>query len=215
MIDTKVFRDISYGMYLVTTKNIKNSGCIINTLTQITSINPLISISLNKNNNTNQEIKQSKRFAVSIISENTPNDIITTFGYKSSKEINKFANIQEEEIASLPVITNNMCGYLICEVVDIIDCETHDLFIARVLETKKLSEEKAMTYKYYHEVRKGTSPKNAPTFIDELKNTDSYRCTVCGYIYDNTKEKVKFEDLPDDWVCPICGEPKSKFEKIK
>ena len=70
-----------------------------------------------------------------------------------------------------------------------------------------------MTYKYYHEFRKGSSPKNAPTFVEEKKE-DAYRCTICGYIYDNAKESVKFEDLPDDWKCPMCGMGKEMFKKI-
>ena len=70
-----------------------------------------------------------------------------------------------------------------------------------------------MTYKYYQEELKETSPKNAPTYIEtELDN--SYRCTICGYIYDNSKEKIRFEDLPADWKCPICGVGKEMFEKV-
>lgn len=213
MIDKKVFRNISYGMYLVTTNNNKINGCIINTLTQITSENPLISISLNKNNYTNEELKNSKRFAVSIISTDTDNEIIANFGYKTGKEVDKFENITYEEISNLPVITDKMTAYLICEVTNIIDCETHDVFIARVVEAKQLSTTEPMTYKYYHEVRKGTSPKNAPTFIEEVKE-DAYRCPICGYIHDNAKEDVKFEDLNENWVCPLCKAPKKLFEKI-
>ena len=213
MIDKKVFRNISYGMYLVTTKNNKNNGCIINTLTQITSENPIISISINKNNYTNKEIKESKKFAVSIISTYTDNNIITNFGYKSGNDCDKFENIEYQEINDIPVITKNMTAYLICDVINVIDCETHDIFLARVKETKSLNDLEPMTYKYYHEVRKGTSPKNAPTFIDEVKE-DAYRCPICGYIYDNNKENIKFEDLSDDWVCPLCKAPKKVFEKI-
>lgn len=213
MIDKKVFRNISYGMYLVTTKNNKNNGCIINTLTQITSENPIISISINKNNYTNKEIKESKKFAVSIISIDTDNNIITNFGYKSGNDCDKFENIEYQEINDIPVITKNMTAYLICDVINVIDCETHDIFLARVKETKSLNDLEPMTYKYYHEVRKGTSPKNAPTFIDEVKE-DAYRCPICGYIYDNNKENIKFEDLSDDWVCPLCKAPKKVFEKI-
>lgn len=213
MIKQEVFRDISYGMYLVTTMNEKPSGCIINTLSQITAANPLISISLNKNNATNKEIKERKEFAVSIISEDTSADIIKKFGYFTSKEINKFEKVKYQEINKLPVITENMNSYLICKLENTIDCETHDLFIGRVEVAEKVSNKQPMTYKYYHEVLKGTSPKNAPTYIEE-KKTDAYRCTICGHIYDNSKEKMKFEDLPEDWVCPICGVGKDMFEKI-
>ena len=213
MIKQEVFRDMSYGMYLVTTKNEKNSGCIINTLTQITSTNPLVAISLNKNNTTHDEIMKSKKFAVSILSEETAQDVIKTFGYFSSKDIDKFENIKYEEIEGLPVVTENITSYLICNVENIIDCETHNIFIGRVELTDKISNNKPMTYKYYHEVRKGASPKNAPTFIEEKKE-DAYRCTICGHIYDNAVEEIKFEDLPDDWVCPMCGVGKDMFEKI-
>ena len=214
MIENNVFRDINYGMYLVTTKNDNfSSGCIINTLIQITSANPLIAISLNKNNATNSEIRKSKRFSVSVLSEETNQEVIKTFGYFTSTEINKFENINYEEISNIPVVLEDTSSYLICNVEQIIDCETHDLFIGRVELTNKVSNKIPMTYKYYHENRKGSSPKNAPTFIEEKKE-DAYRCTICGYIYDNAKEKVKFEDLPDDWKCPMCGVGKDMFEKI-
>ena len=213
MIDNNVFRDVSYGMYLVSTKNETPSGCIINTLVQITSTNPLIAISLNKNNATHNEIVKSKRFAVSILSEETNQEVIKTFGYFSSKDINKFDKVKYEEKDNLPVVLEDISSYLICKVENIIDCETHDIFIGRVELTEKVSNKIPMTYKYYHENRKGTSPKNAPTFIEEKKK-DAYRCTVCGYIYDNEKEEIPFEELPDDWVCPRCGVGKELFEKI-
>ena len=213
MIDKQVFRNISYGMYLVTTNNKKKNGCIINTLTQITSENPIISISINKNNFTNNEIKESKKFAVSILSIDTDSEVISNFGYKTGNEVDKFESVEYEEISNLPVITKNMVSYLICEVINVIDCETHDIFLGRVIKTKNINNIEPMTYKYYHEVRKGTSPKNAPTFIEEKKE-DAYRCPICGYIHDNAKETIKFEDLSDDWVCPLCKAPKSVFEKI-
>lgn len=213
MIDNNVFRDVSYGMYLVSTKNETSSGCIINTLVQITSTNPLIAISLNKNNATHNEIVKSKRFAVSVLSEETNQEVIKTFGYFSSKDINKFDKVKYEEKDNLPVVLEDISSYLICKVENIIDCETHDIFIGRVELTEKVSNKIPMTYKYYHENRKGTSPKNAPTFIEEKKK-DAYRCTVCGYIYDNEKEEIPFEELPDDWVCPRCGVGKELFEKI-
>lgn len=213
MIDKQVFRNISYGMYLVTTNNKKKNGCIINTLTQITSENPIISISINKNNFTNNEIKESKKFAVSILSVDTDSEVISNFGYKTGNEVDKFESVEYEEISNLPVITKNMVSYLICEVINVIDCETHDIFLGRVIETKNINNIEPMTYKYYHEVRKGTSPKNAPTFIEEKKE-DAYRCPICGYIHDNAKEEIKFEDLSEDWVCPLCKAPKKVFEKI-
>lgn len=219
-MDKKIFRDVSYGMYIVTTtdKNNKKVGCIINTLTQITSIDPIISISLNKDNYTNKTIKERKQFAVSIVSTATPKEIITTFGYHSSKDIDKFTNTNYELKEDIPIIKENTCGYIIAECINIIDCNTHDLIIAKVIDTNKSSNLEPMTYKYYHENLKGTSPKNAPTFIEENLNTETnsnkYKCPICGYIHDDAKEKTKFEDLEEEWKCPLCGAPKSLFKKI-
>lgn len=229
-MDNNVFRDISYGLYIISTKyNERNVGCVINTVSQVTSENPIISFSLNKENYTNEAIKNTKRFAISIISETINNDIIYKFGYYSSKDTDKFKEYKYELCDDIPVITEGMCSYLICELIQTIDCETHDLFIARVIDTKKLSSEKEMTYRYYHEVVKGSAPKNAPTYIEvnqeeEQKHKDvgnlankkinKYKCIICGYIYDEEVEKVKFEDLPDDWKCPRCGVGKENFIKI-
>jgi flavin reductase (DIM6/NTAB) family NADH-FMN oxidoreductase RutF len=163
-MDKNIFRDITYGMYVVTTQN---AGCIINTMTQITSENPIISISINKNNYTNEKLKEERNFAVSIISEQTNPNLISVFGFQTSKEKNKFENFDYEEINNIKVLKEETTGYLICEVIDIVDCETHDIFLGRVIDAKKLNDNKPMTYKYYHEVVKGKAPKNAPTYIEE------------------------------------------------
>lgn len=219
-MDKKMFRDVSYGMYFVSSK-LKDElvGCVINTFCQINSSDPLISISLNKDNYTNEIIKKNKKFVVSIISNDTKVEVIGKFGYHSSRDINKFTDVKYELIDDLPVINENICGYAICEIVNVIDCNTHDLFIAKVISAKKTSDNTPMTYKYYHENLKGTSPKNAPTYVEEKEeniNTEAnkYRCKLCGFIYDDSKEKIKFEDLPDDWCCPLCGATKDLFEKI-
>lgn len=218
-MDKKIFKNISYGMYLVTTKdkNKINVGCIINTLTQITSNDPIITISLNKDNYTNQAIKENKCFAVSILSIDTPKELIGTFGYYSSKDTNKFENINYEIINNIPIIKEYACGYIIAEIINIIDCNTHDLIVAKVVNTSIQSNSEPMTYKYYHEKLKGTSPKNSPTYTEEestFLNSSQYKCNLCGYIYDEVEEKVKFEELPEDWKCPLCGAPKSQFTKI-
>ena len=217
LMDKKVFRDISYGMYFISSMfDNKKVGCIINTLCQITSNNPIISISLNKNNYTNSIIKKAKVFAVSIISNDTSKEAIGKFGYYSSDKIDKFDGINYNLINDTVVVEENICGYLICNVLDIIDCDSHDIIIAKVINSKKVSNKIPMTYKYYHENLKGVSPKNAPTYIEENNNStgNKYKCRICGYIYDDSREKIKFDDLPDDWKCPLCGAGKDMFEKI-
>lgn len=206
-------RDLSYGMYLVSSKKDKNVGCIINTLCQITSgDDPIITISLNKDNYTNQVIKNSKKFAVSILSEETPKEVIGTFGFSSSKEIDKFEKVEYEEVNSLPIVKEKSCGYVICDVIDIVDCNTHDIFIARVIDGDKKNEFVPMTYRYYHEVIKGKAPKKAPTYVEEKiekKTTESGKevwiCTVCGYVHEG--------ELPEEYKCPICGVERELFKR--
>ena len=213
--------DITYGMYVITTKyDGRKVGCFVNTVSQVTAVNPIISVSINKGNYTNEALRNTKIFAVSILSENTNPDVIGRFGFFSSKDTDKFKETKYENINDIPVVTDNICGYAICEVIDVIDAETHDIFLARVLETKKLNDFVPMTYKYYHDVIKGKAPKTAPTYIEEKQERpdsegDKYRCIVCGHIYDEAKEKVKFDDLPADWMCPICGVGKAKFKKME
>jgi len=218
-MDKRIFRDISYGMYFVSSIiDDKKVGCVINTLCQITSNDPVISISLNKNNYTNEAVKESKKFAVSIMSINTSKEVIGKFGYQTSREVDKFNDIKYEIVDGIPVVEENICGYLILEVIEMIDCGTHDVFLSRVVDTKKEDSLDAMTYKYYHEKLKGTSPPSAPTYVEVLESANSesakYRCSLCGYIYDDSKESVKFVDLPDDWKCPLCGASKEMFVKV-
>ncbi len=216
-MDTKVLNNISYGMYIITTqKDKKNIGCIINTLIQITSENPIIAISLNKENYTNKILKETKKCSISILTEEAKKELISKFGYFSSKDTNKFEKIEWKKIDDLPVVTENTCSYIIGDVINTIDVNTHDIFLIRITKTKQLLEGIPMTYKYYHEKLKGKASKKAPTYIEEKEKTNGnkYKCTICGYIYDDDKEKVKFEDLPDDWQCPICGVGKYEFIKI-
>ena len=148
----------------------------------------------------------------------------------------KFENCDFIIENEMPVVTDGMCGYLICDLVQTVDCGTHDIFIGRVTNTKKLSNNKEMTYRYYHEVIKAIAPKNAPTYIGNDSNAkqneakyaensnnettnsnmkyEKYKCIICGYIYDESIEKIKFTDLPDDWKCPRCGVGKENFVKI-
>ncbi len=216
-MDSKILRDISYGMYVVATNyNERLVGCTINTLTQVTSNNPIVSISLNKDNYTNKAIKKTRRFVANILSEKTASEVINTFGFRTSKNIDKFEDCEYEIKDELPILKEEICGYIICEVIDIINAETHDIFLARIVEMNKISDNIPMTYKYYYEVIKGSTPKNAPTyFIKSEKSTGNiYKCSICGYIYDDSKEIIPFDNLPEDWKCPVCGSPKSVFKKI-
>lgn len=214
----EALNNLSYGMYIITTKeNDKNIGCFINTTMQITSKNPIIAVSLNKENYTNKVLKKTRKCAISVLTEKASRDLISKFGFFSSKEIDKFENRNFQYIEQLPVVLEDTCSYIIGEVIRVIDVETHDIFLIRVLQAEQVLEEKPMTYRYYHENLKGRSPKKAPTYQEENKDNreNKYQCSVCGYIYDDSKKEIKFEELPDSWTCPMCGVGKDKFIKLQ
>ena len=212
-----IFNYVSCGVYIVTSKN---AGCVINTLTQINSKDPLVSISINKDNYTNEVIKKSNQFVVSVLSVDASMDMISEFGFKSSKDYDKFLNVKYTEADGNKVVLENAIGYILCDLKEIIDCGTHDLFIGIVREQKVLNEFVPMTYDYYKTIKKGSTPPKAPSFIKRSEeivddNNKQYQCIICGHIYDDSEEDIKFEDLPDNWVCPKCRVGKDKFKRIK
>lgn len=209
-MNKNVLRCLSYGVYVVSTLDgDKPTGCIANSSMQIT--HDTIAVSINHDNFTNECIKKTKKFAISILSEKSDPGIIGTFGFRTGRDIDKFENIKSITVEGLNIVSDS-CGYVICELTNQMETETHTIFLGKITGGELLSEDSPMTYSYYHRVLKGSSPKAAPTFIDDsVKETDSikYKCKVCQYIYDGdiTKE-------PDTYLCPICKQPKSVFERI-
>lgn len=202
---------ISYGMYILTFNENNNiGGCIINTFSQVTSTDEIVTINLNKNNYSNEVIKRTKKFNINIISEDIDRNIISVFGFSSSKDKNKFENINYELINEMPVIKNGVIGSITCEVIDIVDCNTHDIIIAKIVHKEIFNDELVpMTYKYYHEIIKGSAPKNAPTYrevVIEDSNEVKFVCQLCGYVYEG--------EIPDDYVCPVCGAVRKYFDKM-
>lgn len=208
-MDNEVLNNISYGVYVITSVDGQRSvGCIANCAMQITY--DTLCVSINHDNYTNLCIKKSKKFAVSILGEHVNDNIIPVFGFQSSKDNNKFENIKTIKVDGLDII-DEAVGYIICEVVNQFETNTHTVFAGKMLDAKMLKKDIPMTYSYYHQIKKGKSPKAAPTFQEEViqENKLAYRCRICGYVYegDITKE-------PDTYVCPVCKKDKSFFEKI-
>lgn len=227
-MNPRTFHKISYGLYVVSSRmGERFNGQIANTVFQVTSEPPTIAVSINKQNLTNEFIRESKVFTVSIISKQTPLEFIGHFGFKSGRELDKFKDVDYKVgITGVPIVLENTVGYLEAETIHAIDVETHTIFVARVIDAEIIKDEEVMTYAYYHEVKGGKSPKAAPTYIaqesqEEGSGMDKYRCTICGYVYDPEEGDLgsgidpgtSFDRLPDDWVCPVCGAGKEAFEK--
>lgn len=211
-MNKNAFRQLSYGVYVISTwDNGRPTGCTANSAMQITSEPATIAVSINHDNYTNQCIKESGRFAISILGENSDPGIIGIFGFKSGRDHNKFDEVEMTVKGFMPVVADT-CAYICCEVINTMETSTHTVFLGKVTDADVLKKDDAMTYAYYHNVIKGKSPKAAPTYIaeEEAPKGDKYVCGVCGYVYDG---EVSFEQLPDDYVCPVCKQPKSVFKK--
>lgn len=213
-MNERAFHAMSYGVYIVTTwDNGKPAGCTANCAAQITAAPATVMVSINKNNYTNQCIEDCGHFAISVLSENSNPELIGRFGFRSGRDFDKFAETPYTIQASLPVISDS-CAYIVCKVIDTMDSPTHTVFLGEVIGADVTSSNTPMTYAYYHKVLKGKTAKNAPTYIEAEKSNDAGKhvCSVCGHIYEGN---IPFENLPDDWRCPICSQPKSVFKKIQ
>lgn len=199
MKNKKITRKISQGVYVLTTNG---GGCIVDAVSQISSgENPLISVAVMKKNYTNELLQSNKKFALSVLGQEESSLIINTFGMNSMRKVDKFRNVEFTEIEEVPVI-NNSLGYMVCEIVDRIENDTHTLFIGKLIEADVFSNQEVLTYQYYQENKE-----------DLLKVTTeggktAWVCTMCGYVYYG-------EELPDDFKCPICGVSKEYFELKK
>lgn len=229
-MNPKTLHKISYGVYVVSSKRgEKLNGQIANTVFQITADPPTITVSINKQNLTHEFIEKSKVFVVSVLSQETPMKFIGRFGFKSGRDLDKFKDVNYKVgITGAPIVLENTIGYLEVEVVNSMDVGTHTVFVGKIVDAEIIREGEPMTYSYYHQIKGGRSPKTAPTYIKPTKaeggkEMAKYRCTVCGYIYEpekgdpdsGIKPGTPFEQLPDNWVCPVCGAGKDQFEKEK
>ncbi|MBQ2938093.1 MAG: flavin reductase [Clostridia bacterium] len=198
MKNINITRKISQGMYVLTTNG---GGCIVDAVSQVSAgDNPLIAVSVMKKNYTNELLKKNDKFALSVIGKEVNPEIIKTFGFNSMRDINKFENTQVREVDGLKVI-NDSLGYMVCEIIDSIDNETHTLFIGKLIEADIFKEEKEeMTYAYYQE------HKEELLKVTTEKGKTAWVCIVCGYVYYG-------EELPEDFKCPICGVDRTNFKK--
>lgn len=215
-MDITALRQITYGLYVVgTSDNGRPTGCIINTCFQVTSENPIVAISMNKNNYTHDAIVRHRRFSLAILAEESDASLITTFGFQCGRDRNKYEGRAYSWQHDTPVLQGKFAGHIICELLHVADNETHDVFFARVIDTLP-DDGTPMTYAYYHQVIKGRAPKNAPTYVAEPEtaateaprpqNAKRYVCEVCGYIHEG--------ELTDDFKCPVCQAPRSCFKEI-
>ena len=165
-MDLKALYLISYGMYIICSKKgDKINGQTANSVVQVASEPPIISVCINKQNLTHEFIRESKVFTASILAQAAPLKLIGGFGFKSGRDVNKFDGINYKLGQSgAPVILDSTLGYLEAKVIDSVDAKTHTIFVGELVGAEVLAEGEPMTYAYYHMVKRGTTPKTAPSF---------------------------------------------------
>ena len=203
-MDKKAMYKLTYGLFVVTARmGEKDNGCIINTAGQVTSTPNRISITVNKDNFTHDMIRETGGFNLSILSQQAGFEIFKRFGFQSGRTVDKFDGYGAcaRGANGLYYITEGTNAYISGVVEQAIDLGSHTMFIAAVEDMEVLSDAPAATYAYYQENIKPKPEKPAST------GKTAWRCTVCGYIYEG-------EELPADYICPLCKHPASDFEKV-
>lgn len=203
-MDRKAMYKLSYGLFVLTSAfEGKDNGCIINTAGQVTSEPNRISIAANKANYTQELVQKSGRFNISVLSEDASFDLFKRFGFQSGRDTDKFAGFSECKRGAngLYYVTAGTNAYLSAAVEQTLDLGSHTLFIASVEDMEILSDTPSATYAYYQSNIKPNPGKTA------ANGKTAWRCSVCGYTYEG-------EELPSDFICPLCKHPASDFEKV-
>ena len=204
VVEPNALFKLSYGLFVLTAKDGgKDNGCIINTVTQLTDTPKRITIAVNKANYTHDMIQKTGVFNVSVLSEDVPFKIFQQFGFQSGRDADKFAGMatQTRSANGLRYLDEYTNAFISAKVISAEDYGTHTLFVADITEAKVLSAEPSVTYAYYFEHIK---PKPQPTA--EAKK--GWVCKICGYVYEG-------EDLPADFICPLCKHGAEDFEPLK
>lgn len=203
-MDKKAMYKLSYGLFVLTSAaDGRDSGCIINTAQQVTSEPNRISIAVNKSNFTHDLVKKSGKFNISIISEAAEFALFQHFGFQSGRDVDKFADYAacKRSANGLYYVTAGTNSYISAMVEQEVDLGSHTLFIASVDDMEVLADTPSATYAYYQSSIKSQPAKDVQT------GKTVWRCTVCGYVYEG-------EELPADFICPLCKHPASDFEKV-
>lgn len=227
---------ITYGLYVVGSRSgDKLNGQIANTVFQVTADPIKVAVSINKTELTHELISETGKCCIGVLSEKADMAFIGNFGFKSGRDVDKFASMPYTLSPSgCPMPEVNILAYIDLDICTSIDVDTHTVFIGEVTDCGITGEGTPMTYSYYREVLCGKTPPTAPSYrsashdIDkeeerkEESSMKKYVCNICGYVYDPEKGDpdggiepgTAFEDIPDGWVCPVCGVGKDQFSEV-
>jgi len=199
--DPTALFNIGYGLYVVTSNDgKKDNGLIVNTVTQVTNTPNRIAVTINKANYSHHVIKQTGKMNINCLTVDAPFKVFETFGFQSGRNVNKFEGCEPlRSDNGLVVLPRYINSFMSLDVEQYIDLDTHGMFICSVSEARVLSDRETMTYTYYHA---NVKPK------PETDGKKGYVCKICGYVYEG-------DELPEDYICPLCKHGAADFEPIK
>lgn len=199
-VDTNALFKIGYGLYVITSKEEdKHNGLIVNTVMQVTNTPNRVAVAVNKTNYSHDIIKNSGIMNVNVLNTKAPFSVFERFGFKSGRDTDKFENLSFDTSSNgLAVLKDNVNAFLSLKVENYIDVDTHGMFICTLDEAQILNNIETMTYDYY---QNNVKPK-------KQAKKKGYICKICGYVYEG-------EELPSDFICPLCKHPASDFEPIQ
>lgn len=200
-MDKKAMYKLTYGLFILTAREgEKDNGCIVNTVTQVTTDPNRITVAVNKKNYTHDMILRTGTFNVSVLTTDSKFDTYKHWGFQSGADVDKLEAITFQRAENGIVFIAEECNaYISAKVVSVTDLGTHTLFLADVTDAGVLSDTESVTYSYYQK-----NIKAAPKTDGKKKG---FVCTVCGYIYEG-------DTLPEDFICPLCKHPASDFKPI-
>lgn len=203
-MDPRALFNLSYGLYILSAKDDSDhrAACVINAVLQVTDDPRRLVIAVNKNNDTHDTVARSKRFAISVLDQSTKFDTIKHFGFQSSRNVDKFANapVEVQIENDLPHVVQGVNTLITCSVISATDLGTHTLFLASIDDAEIIGSQPTLTYAYYQQ-----NVKPRPQAPRSTKTV--WRCEVCGF-------EIEADELPDDYVCPLCGHGKEAFVKV-
>jgi flavin reductase (DIM6/NTAB) family NADH-FMN oxidoreductase RutF len=211
IIDKTCMFNLSYGLFVLSAKDeTKNNACIVNTVIQITEKPNRVLVAVNKLNYTHDLIVKNKKFMISVLTNEVPFSVFERFGFQSGKDIDKFKDFKEVAMGEnkLPFLSKYANACIGATVVDMYDSESHTVFIAEVTEAKVLCKVPSITYAYYHAHTKPKIQVKPKSDKKTGKKMKRYVCKVCGFIYEG-------EELPEDYICPICKHGVDAFDLIE
>ncbi|PWM24252.1 MAG: flavin reductase [Oscillospiraceae bacterium] len=175
MVNDKALEKLSYGLYLISTRwEGRSAGCIVNTLTQATASPARVTVTINKENETTRLLQQSGVFTATVLSQEASLGLIGRFGFRSSRDFDKFAGWRTAVGKNgVPYVDEQMVARFECRVVGQMDADTHIVFLAELLEGELIGDGEPMSYAYYHQVKKGRTPPQAPSYIRQQESDSS------------------------------------------